>query len=95
MDITKLEHKNKSLFAIKLAEKASSYLQESNARSLINKAIEVCWKWIHTEEKVGEVLYYLSNCLMPLSADYSAVILLTDTVPFITIRRRRDSWGFG
>ncbi|MCH5345344.1 MAG: hypothetical protein J1E64_15060 [Acetatifactor sp.] len=53
MDITKLEHKSKSLFAIKLAEKASSYLQESNARSLINKAIEVSWKWIHTEEKVG------------------------------------------
>ena len=58
MDITKLEHKNKSLFAIKLAERASTYLQESNAKSLINKAIEVSWKWIHTEESVGEVLYY-------------------------------------
>lgn len=45
MDITKLKHKSKSLFAINLAERASSYLQESNAKSLINQAIEVSWKW--------------------------------------------------
>ena len=32
MDITKLEKKNKCTFAIKLAEKASSYLQESNVK---------------------------------------------------------------
>ena len=57
MDITKLEKKNKCTFAIKLAEKASSYLQESNVKGLINEAIEVSWKWVHTEENVGEVLF--------------------------------------
>lgn len=62
MDITKLEQKNKCIFAIKLAEKASSYLQESNVKGLINEAIEVSWKWVHTEENVGEVLYnFLDN----------------------------------
>ena len=62
MDITKLEKKNKCTFAIKLAEKASSYLQESNVKGLINEAIEVSWKWVHTEENVGEVLYnFLDN----------------------------------
>lgn len=62
MDITKLEQKNKCAFAIKLAEKASSYLQESNVKDLINEAIEVSWKWVHTEENLGEVLYnFLDN----------------------------------
>lgn len=67
MDITKLEQKNKCIFAIKLAEKASSYLQESNVKGLINEAIEVSWKWVHTEENVGEVLYnFLDNEKMDL-----------------------------
>lgn len=62
MDITKLEQKNKSIFAIKLAEKAYSYLQESNAKDLVNEAIKVSWKWVHTEENLGEVLYdFLDN----------------------------------
>lgn len=62
MDITKLEQKNKSIFAIKLAERACSYLQESNAKDLINEAIKVGWQWVHTEENVGEVLYnFLDN----------------------------------
>ena len=62
MDITKLEQKNKCIFAIKLAEKASSYLQESNVKGLINEAIGVSWKWVLTEENVGEVLYnFLEN----------------------------------
>ena len=62
MDITKLEQKNKCIFAIKLAEKASSYLQESNIKNLINEAIDICWKSVHTEENLGEVLYnFLDN----------------------------------
>lgn len=62
MDITELEQKNTCTFAIKLAEKASSYLQESNVKALINEAIEVSWKWVHTEENLGEVLYnFLDN----------------------------------
>ena len=62
MDITKLGQKTKCIFAIKLAEKASSYLQESNVKGLINEAIEVSWKWVHTEENLGEVLYnFLDN----------------------------------
>lgn len=62
MDITKLKMKNKCAFAIKLAEKASSYLRESNVKDLINEAIDVAWKWVHTEENVGEVLYdFLDN----------------------------------
>lgn len=62
MDITKLEQKNKCTFAIKLAEKASSYLQESNVKGLINEAIEAGWRWVYTEENLGEVLYnFLDN----------------------------------
>lgn len=62
MDITKLEQKRKCTFAIKLAEKASSYLKESTVKSFINEAIEICWKWVHTEENLGEVLYnFLDN----------------------------------
>ncbi|MCI9017395.1 MAG: hypothetical protein HFI26_10325 [Lachnospiraceae bacterium] len=62
MDITKLEQKTKCTFAIKLAEKASLYLQESSAKDLINEAIEASWKWVHTEENLGEVLYnFLDN----------------------------------
>ena len=53
MDITKLEQKTKCTFAIKLAEKASLYLQESSAKDLINEAIEASWKWVHTEENLG------------------------------------------
>lgn len=61
-DITKIKMKNKCAFAIKLAEKASSYLVESNEKDLINEAIDVAWKWVHTEENVGEVLYdFLDN----------------------------------
>ena len=62
MDITKLGQKNKCIFAIKLAEKASSYLQVKNVKVLLNEAIKVSWKWVHTEENLGEVLYdFLDN----------------------------------
>lgn len=62
MDITKLDQKNKCIFAIELAEKASTYLQERNVKSLINEVIKVAWKWVHTEENVGEILYdFLDN----------------------------------
>ena len=44
-----------------MAEEASSYLQ-GNAKGLINEAIEACWKWVHTEENLGDVLYkFLDN----------------------------------
>lgn len=62
MDITKLDQKSKCTLAIRLAEKASSYLQERNAKRLINEAIEIGWRWVHTEEISGEVLYdFLDN----------------------------------
>lgn len=62
MDITKLNQKSKCIFAIKLAEKASSYLQDSNVKDLVNEAIEVSCKWAKTEKSVGEVLYnFLDN----------------------------------
>lgn len=62
MDITKLEEKMKCTFAIKLAEKASSYFQESDVKNLINEAIRVSWKWVHTEKNLGEELYnFLDN----------------------------------
>ena len=62
MDLIKLDQKNKCIFVIKLAEKASSYLQKSNVNGLINEAIETCWKWIHSEEIPGDVLYnFLDN----------------------------------
>lgn len=62
MDITKLEQKSKCTFAIKLAERAASYLQESNVKNLINEAMDICWKAVYTEENLGEVLYnFLDN----------------------------------
>lgn len=62
MNITKLEQKNKCIFAIKLAEKAALYLQECNVISLINEATETSWKWVRTEDNLGEVLYrFLDN----------------------------------
>ncbi len=62
MDITKLGQKSKCIFAIKLAEKASSYLQGKNVKVLLNEAIKVSSKWVHTEENLGEVLYdFLDN----------------------------------
>ncbi len=62
MNITKLEQKSKCIFAIKLAERACSYLQESNAKGLLDEAIKVSWQWVRTEDNLGEVLYnFLDN----------------------------------
>ena len=62
MDITKLNQKSKCTFVVKLAERAASYIQKSNVKSLVYEAIDIAWKWIYTEENVGEVLYnFLDN----------------------------------
>mgnify|MGYP001624376669 CR=1 FL=1 len=62
MDIAKLTQDGKCIFAIKLAERASSYLQAMDASNLINEAIQVAWDWIHKREDVGEILYdFLDN----------------------------------
>lgn len=57
MNIVNWGQKSKCIFAIRLAEKASSYLRESNVKTLIDEAIKVSWKWVYTEENVGELLY--------------------------------------
>ena len=62
MDITKLNQKNKCIFSIKLAEKVTLYLKKDHSNDIINEAIGIYWKWIYTEENVGEVLYdFLDN----------------------------------
>ena len=62
MDIAKLTQDSKCIFAIKLAERASSYLQKIDASNLINEAIQVAWDWIHKRGDVGEILYdFLDN----------------------------------
>ncbi|MCM1057127.1 MAG: Imm6 family immunity protein [Firmicutes bacterium] len=54
--------KSKCIFAIKLAERACLYLQESSAKALLDEAIKDCWQWVHKEEISGEVLYdFLDN----------------------------------
>lgn len=57
VDIVNWEQKSKCIFAIRLAEKASLYLEESNVKTLIDEAIKISWKWVYTEENVGELLY--------------------------------------
>ena len=62
MDITRLNQKSKCIFAVELAKKASSYIEEYNIKNLIDEAIEVGEKWIRTEENAGEILYnFLDN----------------------------------
>ncbi len=62
MNISKLGQKDKCIFAIKLAERACTYLQESNARGLLNEAMEISRQWVRTEGNAGEVLYdFLDN----------------------------------
>ena len=53
----KLDQKGKNILAVKLVEKASSYLQENVAKKLIYEAIKVACQFIHKEECVGEALY--------------------------------------
>lgn len=58
IDIAQLPQRNKAVFAIKLAEKAMTYLQ-NEYRDLIIYAISLCWEWIRTTSHVGERLYLL------------------------------------
>ena len=60
MDLLKLTKKNRCVFAIKLAERAASYLYEREYKKNIDKAINYCWEWIWEEKQLGEILY---NCL--------------------------------
>ena len=62
LNIAKLNQKSKCIFAVKIAERASSYIQKSCVKSLINEALDIAWKWIHKDENAGEVLYnFLDN----------------------------------
>ena len=62
MDILKLSKDNKYIFAIKIAEKASSYIYDSEVLGVINEALEVSRKWVQSGGNVGELLYdYLDN----------------------------------
>lgn len=62
LDITELNQKSKCTFAVKLAERASSYIQKSSVKSSIFEAINIGWEWIHTEQNAGDVLYnFLDN----------------------------------
>lgn len=62
MEIFKLNKKNKCVFAIKLAERASRYIVDTEKLTLINNAIEIALTFVQTEKENGEVLYnFLDN----------------------------------
>ena len=62
MEICKLNKKNKCVFAIKLAERATRYIDDSEAVSLISNAIEIALVFVQTENGNGEILYdFLDN----------------------------------
>lgn len=62
MEIFKLNKKNKCVFAIKLAERASRYIVDTEKLTLINNAIEIALTFVQTEKGNGEVLYnFLDN----------------------------------
>lgn len=58
MNVKELNIKSKCIFAVRLAERASKYLKEYPAKKMIDKAVEISWKWIYTEENAGEILYH-------------------------------------
>lgn len=57
MDMDCLVQRNKAIFAIRLAEKASFYLQVDN-QNIVKEALLLCWEWIETEIALGEELYF-------------------------------------
>ena len=62
LNIVELNQKSKCTFAVKLAERASSYIQKSCVKSLINEALDIAREWIHIEGNAGEALYiFLDN----------------------------------
>lgn len=62
MEIFKLNKKNKCVFAIKLAERASRYIVDTEKLTLINNAIEIALTFVQTEKGNGELLYnFLDN----------------------------------
>lgn len=62
MEVCKLNKKNKCLFAIKLAERATRYIEDSETVALIDNAIEIALAFVQTENGNGEILYdFLDN----------------------------------
>lgn len=62
MEVCKLNKKNKCLFAIKLAERATRYIEDSETVALIDNAIEIALAFVQTEKGNGEILYdFLDN----------------------------------
>lgn len=61
-EICKLNKKDKCVFAVKIAERASLYFEDTKAVPLINNAIEIASMYIRTEKGDGELLYnFLDN----------------------------------
>lgn len=61
MDLAILQPENRAIFAIKLAERATIYLQADD-QPLVKTAISSCWQWIQTKADLGEELYqFLDN----------------------------------
>ena len=58
MNIAQLSQNDKAIFAIRLAEKANSYLQ-ADSQDMVEKALSLCWKWVETKSDLGEELYLL------------------------------------
>lgn len=62
MKTTKLGKDKKCFFALRIAEEASSYIDDSEVLGVINEALEVSRKWVQSGGNVGELLYdYLDN----------------------------------
>ncbi len=62
MEIGTLRKKDKCVFAVKMAERASRYFEDAKTASLIDNAIEIASAYIRTEKGDGELLYnFLDN----------------------------------
>lgn len=54
--------KEKEKFCLKIAEKAAAFIDNSDAKTLIEKAIKRGWEWVNNKCDIAEELYnYLDN----------------------------------
>lgn len=57
-----MNEKEKNIFCLKIAEEAKAFIHNSEAETLIEKAIKRGWEWVNTKCDIAEELYnYLDN----------------------------------
>lgn len=62
MDLINMKEKEKNKFCLMIAEKAKEFIDNKEAKTLIELAIRRCWEYIHSQCDVSAELYnYLDN----------------------------------